>query len=154
MISLDVKKKSSNWICTSTWFAFDLTEKLVEVNTTQSRVKKLLSLKKKIVKSTIQQFLEHSVEKYVKTRPRSKIFREINSVVTWFDGKNVDFTIKVVIAFYSTYFSTPCRVKALLSRNFCQNSVRVNSFPQFPHCILWKLRKFTLTEKIFRQIIL
>ena len=47
-------------------------------------------------------------------------------------------------------------VKLLLSRNFCQKSVREN-FCNFHtvQCTLWKLRKFTLTpltEKIFRQI--
>ena len=41
-------------------------------------------------------------------------------------------------------------VNPLLSRNFCEKSVRVN-FRNF-HTVVWKNAKFTLTEKIFRQI--
>ena len=44
-------------------------------------------------------------------------------------------------------------VKTLLSRNFCKKSVRENfrNFHTVYHT-LWKLQKFALTKKIFRQI--
>ena len=57
-----------------------------------------------------------------------KIFRQINSLVT-------------------------SLVKPLLSRNFCQKRVRekFRNFHSVMHT-LWKLQKFSLTEKKFRQI--
>ena len=42
-------------------------------------------------------------------------------------------------------------VNALLSRNFCQKSVRVN-LRNFHTVTLWKNEKFTLTKIFFRQI--
>ena len=74
-------------------------------------------------------FHTHSVEKW-KIYSHRNFFRQINSLVIYL-------------------------VNALLSRNFCQKSVRVNfrNFHTVECCTLWKFRKsFKIISQIFREI--
>ena len=92
------------------------------------------------------------------------IFREIGSIIILCS----DFTKKKICSPYCIVHSVEKReissylknissnqlinllVNPLLSRNFCQKCVRENS--RNFHTVLRKLRKFSFTEEIFRQI--
>ena len=80
-----------------------------------------------------------------KNFPWNQLFSKFFIKERWFDGKNVYFSEKVVIAFCSTSFHKLWFLNKSISRNFCEiKNMRA----------IWKQNSAVLTPKLFISMIL